>query len=91
MNKSNRFSSQSRWSTVVLLPVAAAFAAGCVSNPPRTEHLVAADNAIAWASQIDSLPVEVHGVVPGETAAETTPASNTAYRAGPEPSSQAAG
>ncbi len=71
MNKSNRFHSQSRFSAVALLPVAAALAAGCVANPPRVEQSVAADNPAAWASRIESLPVEVHGTVPGETAAQT--------------------
>jgi hypothetical protein len=69
MNKLNRFSSQSRLSarTLALLSIAAALAAGCATNPPKVEQAIAADHADDWASRIRSLPVEVHGAVPGET------------------------
>jgi hypothetical protein len=57
--------------TLALLSVAAALAAGCAANPSRVEQAVAADHRDDWAQRIHSLPVEVHGALPGETAAQT--------------------
>jgi hypothetical protein len=76
MNKLNRFTSQSSRSAGVLalLSVATALAAGCATNPPRVEQAVAADHPADWASRMRALPVEVHGAVPGKTAALTTSA-----------------
>jgi hypothetical protein len=71
MNKSN---SKTRSLLIVrafaLTTIAAALgAAGCAATP--LEQAVAADSPAAWSSKIQSLPVEVHGSVPGETAAQT--------------------
>jgi hypothetical protein len=72
MNKLNRSKNLSRFSarSLVLLSVVAALAAGCAANP-RVEQALAADDADDWAQRIHSLPVEVHGALPGETAAQT--------------------
>jgi hypothetical protein len=73
MNTLNRFVNQSHPSVraLVLVSVVAAMAAGCASNPATVEQAVAADRPDNWASRISSLPVEVHGAVPGATAAQT--------------------
>lgn len=71
MNKLNRVNSQSAVSVraLALLSVVTVLAAGCAA--PRVEQAMAADHPDDWASRIHSLPVEVHGSVPGETAAQT--------------------
>jgi hypothetical protein len=88
MYKLNRLSIQSRLGVraLALLSVAAALAAGCATNPPRVERAVAADHPADWASRIRSLPVEVHGAVPGETGAQTIAAIDhgTVNQAGAE-------
>src|ERR1700724_3821204 len=56
---------------LALLSVAAALAAGCAANPSRVEQAIAADRPDDWARRIHSLPVEVHGALPGESAAQT--------------------
>jgi hypothetical protein len=73
MNKLNRFTSQLSRSAaaLALLSVGATLAAGCATNPPRVEQAVAADHPDDWAERMSSLPVEVHGAVPGETSART--------------------
>jgi hypothetical protein len=72
MNELNR--SKDLWHftarTLALLSVAAALAAGCAANPSRVEQAISADRRDDWAQRIHSLPVEVHGALPGET---TTP------------------
>jgi hypothetical protein len=80
MNKLNRVNGQSsvRARALAVLSVATALAAGCATNPPRVEEAVAADHPDDWASRIGSLPVEVHGSVPGETAAQTLAAVDRA-------------
>jgi hypothetical protein len=73
MNKLNRFSSQWSHSAVALalLSVGTTLAAGCATNPPRVEQAMAADLHDDWAERMSSLPVQVHGAVPGETPAQT--------------------
>jgi hypothetical protein len=73
MNKLNRFTSQLSRSAVALalLSVGTTLAAGCATNPPRVEEAVAADHPDDWAERMSSLPVQVHGAVPGETSAQT--------------------
>lgn len=73
MKKLNRFSTQvsRRVRSLALLSVAAAVAAGCATNPPGVEQAVAADHPDDWAARMSSLPVQVHGAVPGETPAQT--------------------
>src|SRR6202035_3067373 len=73
MNKLNRSNNLSHFSarTLALLSVAAALAAGCAANPPRVEQAFAADRPDDWAQRIHSLPVEVHGALPSETAMQT--------------------
>jgi hypothetical protein len=56
---------------LALLSVAAALAAGCAADPSRVEQAIAADHSNDWAQRIRSLPVEVHGALPGETATQT--------------------
>jgi hypothetical protein len=73
MNELNR--SKDLWHftarTLALLSVAAALAAGCAANPSRVDQAVSADRRDDWAQRIHSLPVEVHGALPGETATQT--------------------
>jgi hypothetical protein len=73
MNELNR--SKDLWHftarTLALLSVAAALAAGCAANPSRVEQAISADRRDDWAQRIHSLPVEVHGALPGETATQT--------------------
>src|SRR4030088_2862574 len=73
MNKLNRSKYPSLFGarTLALLSAAAALAAGCAGNPSRVEQAVAADSPDDWAQRIQSLPVEVHGALPGETATQT--------------------
>jgi hypothetical protein len=72
MNKLNRSKILSRRNArTLLLSVAAALAAGCAANPSRVEQAIAADHSDDWAQRMHSLPVEVHGALPGETAAHT--------------------
>jgi hypothetical protein len=78
MNKLNRSKNLSHFSarTLALLSVAAALAAGCAANPSRVEQAIAADRPDDWAHRIHSLPVEVHGALPSETATQTIAASD---------------
>ena len=48
--------------------LAALMAAGCVAAPPRTEQVYSQDHAAAWSTQIQQLPVEVHGAAPNLSA-----------------------
>jgi len=69
---STGFRVQSR--PLVSLCLAAVLVAGCAANSPRMEQTAGDDSPHAWTSWIGSLPVEVHGTVPGETSAQTVAA-----------------
>jgi hypothetical protein len=73
MSKLNRFSGRARRSIFALasLCVATTLSVGCASNPSRVERAFADDHPEDWASRVAALPVEIHGAMPGETAAQT--------------------
>jgi hypothetical protein len=88
MSKLNRFSGRARRSVFALasLCVAATLTVGCASNPSKVERTFGDDHPEDWASRVASLPVEIHGTLPGETAAQTaaTIDHGTADQAGAE-------
>jgi hypothetical protein len=88
MKMSNRFSSLSRPNAapMALLCIVAVLAAGCATNPGRVAQAEASDQPDEWANRIQSLPVEIHGAVPGETASQTIAAvsNGVAQQAGAE-------
>lgn len=76
MNTSNPISPRSRPHTVsgALLSLVVLLASGCATGPRPVSHAFADDHPDDWAARIGSLPVEVHGAVPGESAAQTAAA-----------------
>lgn len=56
---------------MALVSLVAVLAAGCATGPGRVAQAQSSDEPDEWASRIKSLPVEIHGAVPGETAAQT--------------------
>jgi hypothetical protein len=86
MSKLNQFSVQARRGVCALasLCVAATLTVGCASNPSKVERTFADDHPEDWASRVPSLPVEIHGALRGETAAQTAAAIDhgTADQAG---------
>ena len=56
---------------LVSLSLAAVLVAGCAAHSPKMEQRTGDDSPGAWTSWISSLPVEVHGTVPGGTSAQT--------------------
>jgi hypothetical protein len=78
MKMLNRFSGLSRRNAgpVAVLSLVAVLGAGCATNPGRVAQAQATDQPDEWATRIRSLPVEIHGAVPGETAAQTVAAVN---------------
>jgi hypothetical protein len=73
MSKLNRFSVQARRRACALASVCvtATLAVGCATNPSKVEQAIATDHPEDWGSRMASLPVEVHGALPGATAAQT--------------------
>ena len=59
---------------LVSLSLTAVLVAGCATYSPGMEQRTADDSPHAWTSWISSLPVEVHGTVPGGTSAQTVAA-----------------
>jgi hypothetical protein len=88
MNKFHSFTRPAsfRAPVLALVAISAALAAGCANNPPRLEQAIANDHPDDWALRIGSLPVELHGTVPGETTTQTSAELDnaTAKQAGAE-------
>ena len=75
-----RSSDQSRRNVrpMTLLCLAAILASGCAT----VEQPLSNDDPAAWASRIQSLPVDVHGAIPGQTSAQTMAAMGVTGRVG---------
>jgi hypothetical protein len=88
MKMLNRISglSRSKAAPMALLSLVAVLAAGCATGPGRVAQAQASDEPDEWATRIRSLPVEIHGAVPGETASQTIAAigHGVAQQAGAE-------
>jgi len=59
---------------LVSLSLAAVLVSGCAAYSPSMGQKTGNDSPHAWNSWISSLPVEVHGTVPGGTSAQTVAA-----------------
>jgi hypothetical protein len=68
----SKFSSAVR--PLVLLSVAAVLATGCATLSSTTARPLSTDESDAWAPRIQTLPVDIHGTIPGESAAQTVAA-----------------
>jgi hypothetical protein len=76
MSKLSRFSVKAPRSAcaLALLSVAGTLAVGCAATPSKVDQAIAADHPEDWASRMRSLPVEIHGTLPGESATQTAAA-----------------
>ena len=76
MNTSKPFSVRS-WANAgsgAVVSLVALLAAGCAAGPLPVARSLSNDHPDDWAGRMKSLPVEVHGAVTGESAAQTVAA-----------------
>jgi hypothetical protein len=73
MKNSHSFSAANS-TRIPLLSLLGMLTVGCASGPAATHRAIAKDYPDAWANRVRSLPVEVHGSIPGHTLTQTAAA-----------------